>query len=238
MIPQLIILLLPVIILPVQSTSQPTNMIQTPPFQAALSITAPSTYSDIRNVKITALSPGSGSGTNALSEENFVYVTESGHAEFTSRVPLHTFTGESEHLVGMIDFQESMIDFYLDLNTLETGIGRRDRDMFRTLDVDNYPFAEFTGTLETPFDEETSGRQFVEASGEFTVHGVTRSVSIEGHMEWQGDHLRLEAEWVLLLDDYNIEPPGILFYRVSDEQEIRIEAVLEPRQGDEYLNEN
>jgi len=65
-----------------------------------------------------------------------IYMTHSGHAEFTSRVPLHTFTGESNHLTGMINYGENIIDFYLDLNTLRTGIDRRDRDMFRTLNVD------------------------------------------------------------------------------------------------------
>lgn len=171
--------------------------------------------------------------TQTDTDEEIVYVTESGYAEFTSRVPLHTFTGESGHLTGMIDFRENLVDFYLDLKTLKTGIGRRDRDMYQTLDVENYPFAEFTGTLVSSFDEQTSGRQFVETDGEFTVHGVTRDVRIEGYLEWQGDELRLETEWTLLLDDYNIEPPGILGYKINEEQEIRIEATLKPRSAEE-----
>jgi hypothetical protein len=35
--------------------------------------------------------------------------------------------------------------------------------------------------------------------------------------------------------DYNIEPPGILFYRVDEEIEVRIEAELE--QQDDETNE-
>ncbi|MFO7900215.1 MAG: hypothetical protein R6V58_14290, partial [Planctomycetota bacterium] len=33
------------------------------------------------------------------------------------------------------------------------------------------------------FDEQTFGRQFVETDGEFTIHGVTREVRIDGYME-------------------------------------------------------
>ncbi|MEX0681021.1 MAG: YceI family protein [Balneolales bacterium] len=171
--------------------------------------------------------------------EEIVYMTESGYAEFSSSVPLHTFTGKSRHLVGMIDFNENVIDFYLDLSTIKTGIGRRDRDMYRTLNIDEFPFAEFTGKLELQVDPETNSRQHVTADGEFTVHGVTRDVRINGYIEKQENGgLLLEAEWTLLLENYEIEPPGILFYRVSDEQKIRIEVLLEPRKREEVINGN
>lgn len=161
--------------------------------------------------------------------KDLVYITDSGYAEFTSSVPLHTFTGQSNHLTGMIDTDENLIDFYLDLNTLKTGIDRRDRDMYRTLNVDEFPFAEFTGSLQNTFNPESSEKQEVIASGEFTIHGVTREVNINGVIQITEDGLLLEAEWTLNLNDYEIEPPGILFYRVNEEQQVRIEALLHPR---------
>ena len=171
-------------------------------------------------------------------QNDVVYLTLSGTAEFTSRVPLHTFTGESGNLVGMIDLERNMLDFYLDLTTLRTGIDRRDRDMFRTLDVDNYQFAEFTGTIENSFDPNSPEKQSVTALGEFTVHGVTRDVRIDGYLQNVNGKLLLEAEWELDITDYDIEPPGILFYRVNEIQEMRIEAELEPQLRDEVINES
>ncbi|MEX0904860.1 MAG: YceI family protein [Balneolaceae bacterium] len=165
----------------------------------------------------------------SLTGEESVYFTDSGYAEFTSHVPLHTFTGETENLTGMIDFEENIVDFYLDLNTLKTGIGRRDRDMYRTLNVEEHPFAEFTGALESSFDENSDDEQTITVSGEFTIHGVTRDVRIEGILQNRDDGLFLEAEWVINITDYDIEPPGILFYRVNEEQEVRIEALLQPQ---------
>jgi polyisoprenoid-binding protein YceI len=170
----------------------------------------------------------------ALKAEDVIYYTESGIAGVTSRVPLHTFTGESENLTGMFDPERNIIDFYLDLETLKTGIGRRDRDMYRTLNVNDYPYAEFTGSLVSNFDELSDEKQRVTVSGEFSINGVTRGLRLDGFMQKQGENLFLEAEWILMLDDYDIEPPGILFYRVNEEQEIRIEAVLEPRTREEF----
>ncbi|TVR32089.1 MAG: YceI family protein [Balneolaceae bacterium] len=165
-------------------------------------------------------------------------MTNSGHAEFTSRVPLHTFTGESGYLTGMIDYEENIIDFYLDLNTLRTGIDRRDRDMFRTLNVDEYPFAEFTGEFETLPDLQSAEKQFVVVVGEFTVNGVTQNLIIEGSIQSDENGIVLAANWNLLLKDYEIEPPGILFYRVNDEVNIHVKALLKPQKREESLNNN
>ncbi len=172
----------------------------------------------------------SASGQN---QDDIIYYTDSGYAEFHSSVPLDTFTGKSDYLTGMIDLSENEIDFYLDLETLKTGNNRRDRDMYRTLKVDNYPFAEFTGKLDSDFDESTNETQSVKATGEFKVHGVSREVTIEGSLQKISDSLLLKAEWILDLRDHDIEPPGILIYRVADEIEIEIEATLEAKNRDE-----
>ncbi|HCD51041.1 MAG TPA: YceI family protein, partial [Balneolaceae bacterium] len=46
------------------------------------------------------------------------FYTETGKAVFTSKVPLHTFSGTSENLTGMIDLDKNTVDFYIDLATL------------------------------------------------------------------------------------------------------------------------
>lgn len=156
------------------------------------------------------------------------YMTQTGRAEFTSSVPLHTFTGTSDHLVGKISLPDSTVDFYLDLTTLDTGIGKRDKDMRTTLETDEYPFAEFFGTLVTPFDPAQRASQPVTVRGEFTLHGVTREVTIDGTLQRTAEGLKVEAAWEINLDDYDIVPPSLLIIRVDEIQKVRIEALLEP----------
>ena len=156
------------------------------------------------------------------------FKTETGHAEFTSSVPLHTFTGTSDHLVGLIDLDESTVDFYIDLTTLETGIGKRDKDMRETLETDEYPFAEFFGKLVSEFDPSSSAPQPATVRGDFTIHGVTREVEITGTLQKTDGGLKVEAGWELNLEDYDIEPPSLLIVKVDEVQKIRIEALLKP----------
>lgn len=156
------------------------------------------------------------------------FKTEAGHVEFHSEVPLHSFTGTSDHLVGLINLDDKTVDFYLDLNTLETGISKRDKDMRNTLEVEKHPFAEFFGKLVSGFDPSSNEPQQVSVQGDFTVHGVTREITVDGTLQKTQQGLRVKAEWILNLENYDIEPPGILFYRVDEKQDIEINALLTP----------
>lgn len=161
---------------------------------------------------------------SGLSAQSFS--TENGHVEFTSSVPMHTFTGESDLLVGQINLADSTVDFYVDLTTFETGIGKRDKDMRKTLETDEFPFAEFFGKLTSGFDPATATEQDASVVGNFSIHGVTRTVEISGTLQMADESLKLSAEWKLNLEDYRIVPPSLLIMKVDKMQEIRITAIL------------
>lgn len=157
-----------------------------------------------------------------------VFKTESGHAEFVSDVPSHSFTGESDYLVGKVNLADSTIDFYLDLSTLKTGIGMRDQDMYETLEIEEFPFAEFFGKITSNFDPKSTASQEVVVNGEFTLHGVTKEFETSGKIQRTDEGLKVNAEWELDMTEYGVEPPGILFYKVSDVMDLNISAHLKP----------
>ena len=76
------------------------------------------------------------------------FYSEKGNVIFISKAPLSEFEGESSNLNGLVDLDKNLLDFYLDLNTLDTGIGLRDRHMRENyLETEEFPFAEFTGKI-------------------------------------------------------------------------------------------
>jgi polyisoprenoid-binding protein YceI len=156
------------------------------------------------------------------------FKAENGLAEFRSSVPLHSFTGTSKVLVGRISLADSTVDFFLDLATLDTGIGKRDKDMRKTLNVDEHPFAEFFGRLETPLDPGVEGPQEVVAAGSFSINGQSRALEVTGTLTAVEGGLRLEAAWPLNLDDYDIVPPRLLVIKVDPIQQLAIDITLAP----------
>lgn len=167
----------------------------------------------------------------AISANAQSYFTENGTAIFHSKVPLHTFSGTSERLTGLINLEDGTVDFYLDLETLDTGNAKRDKDMLITLETDSYPFGEFYGTLKSDFDAQLLEAQEVAVEGTFKIHGKEQTVVITGTLTPTENTLVVSAGWILKLADYGIEPPSLLFIKVDQEQEIEINAVLTLKEG-------
>ncbi len=159
------------------------------------------------------------------------FQTETGYVNFLSKAPLNEFNGESDQLHGLIDVEKNLLDFYLDLNTLETGIGLRDKHMRDNyLETEKYPFAEFTGKMSPVPDLNTGVRNTVTAKGKFKIHGVEREIEVRGTlMKNQKGELELKAEFDVLLSDYKIPVPKLVFYELAEKQEVTIEATLKPK---------
>lgn len=156
------------------------------------------------------------------------FYTEIGSTKFTSSVPLHNFSGTSENLVGQINLEENTVDFYIDLETLDTGNAKRDKDMLLTLETKKHPFGEFFGKITSDFDPSSTSEQAVTVEGLFKIHGKEQQITVDGLLTMTDEGLTLNAKWVLLLDDYDIVPPKLLFIKVDQEQKIEINALLTP----------
>lgn len=158
------------------------------------------------------------------------YMSETGYVEFVSSAPLLEFKGKSNNLTGLIDLNKNLIDFYVDLNTLDTGINLRNNHMRDSyLETDQYRFAEFTGKIISDFDPEINEEQSVTASGTFQIHGVEREIEVDGTLKSVDNGLQLDASWSIMLEDYNIDRPSVIFYELSDEQIVNISILLNPQ---------
>ncbi|WP_373497190.1 YceI family protein [Aquiflexum sp.] len=156
------------------------------------------------------------------------YKTEKGNVEFLSQASLNEFTGKSSDLNGLVDLDKNMLDFYIDLNTLKTGIGLRDRHMRENyLETKKYPYAEFTGKIASGINLSSGQSKSVTAKGKFKIHGIEREIEVPGKLTAISDsELQLEAEFKVLLSDYKIDIPSVLFYELSEEQIVTIKANL------------
>jgi polyisoprenoid-binding protein YceI len=156
------------------------------------------------------------------------FKTESGSVEFLSKASLNEFTGVSSSLNGLVDLDKNLLDFFVDLNTVKTGIGLRDRHMRENyLETKKFPFAEFTGKIETLPTLTKGQSKEVLAKGKFKIHGVEREIEVPGKLTMVSDNeLRLEAKFKVLLSDYKIDIPTVVFYELSEEQVVTIQAVL------------
>lgn len=118
----------------------------------------------------------------------------------------------------------------VDMTTLASDDPRRDLQLAeRGLETAAFPTATFELTEPISFDAAPAQNETVnaEATGELTVHGVTRDVTVPVEARWDGDRVEVVASFDVALADYEIEPPtGFLVLSVADTGTVELHLVF------------
>jgi polyisoprenoid-binding protein YceI len=118
-----------------------------------------------------------------------------------------------------------------DLTQLESDESRRD-GAIRTngIQTDLYPTAAFELTEPIAFAEQPAEGEVVEveATGELTLHGVTRAVTFPLEARWDGGQIAVVGSLEIDLADYDITPPSLGPATVEDHGTIEVQLIFVP----------
>lgn len=174
--------------------------------------------------------------TTALDGKNVI--------KFVSKAPLETIEGVTSRIEGNLDVDlanptGSTGQFEVDMATLKTGIDMRDQHLReRFVHTDSFPKATFRLTKITKLQPSAlaDGQPAsVEAQGDLTIHGVTKPVTATGTVTYMkesddtkarlpGDLIHVDVNFPILLSEFNIERPKMLFLKLSDNVAISVDV--------------
>ena len=180
-------------------------------------------------------------GTTVLSgQQAYQVALESDRlVRFTSRTAIDEFEGTTERLDGLVLLNteeltdrtggaESEIYFEVDLASLDTGIGMRDRQMRNSyLEVDRYPYAAFGGTIEQVVS--LPGEMFqVTTQGILGIHGIEQERALTCNLATVNEGYRVNCSFSVFLSDHDIEIPKLMFLKLNNEIRMALNFILEP----------
>ena len=117
----------------------------------------------------------------------------------------------------------------VDLATLDTGIGLRDTHLReRYLEVARGPEFRHAVLTDIALAEPlpaAGGRHETSFAGSLALHGVERPIRGEAELQREDGRIRVEAEFSLRLDAFDIPPPRYLGVGVRDEITIAVRFV-------------
>ncbi len=149
--------------------------------------------------------------------------------KFISDAPIEDFSGTTEKIDGYVSWegndplQKSEIYFEVDLASIDTGIGLRNRHMREHyLETEKYPRAEYTGKL-TSAEKQAETVYKVTTEGKMTIHGIENPFSAAGTVTVDGTALRVQVNFPIKLSDYKIEIPKIMFYKINETMEVQLD---------------
>ena len=154
--------------------------------------------------------------------------------KFISDAPVENFEGVTQQIDGYIYWEgdsltrNSELYFEVDLNTLDTGIGLRNRHMRENyLETDKFPLAYYKGKIASAArkDEKTYR---VNTHGTMTIHGVEKPLSIEGTLIDEGNGtFRIQTAFEVKLSDFQIKIPKLMFFKIDERMQVKLDFQVE-----------
>ena len=127
----------------------------------------------------------------------------------------NTATGRTSDVEGsfsITDTTVSEVSVTADLSTLKSDRYRRDQRI-KTLGLESEQFPEATFVLTEPIElaaiPKAGKTVTANAVGDFTLHGVTRSVEIDLEGRWDGRDIQVVGNLPITFGDYGMETPSI-----------------------------
>ncbi len=156
------------------------------------------------------------------------YVTSKGEIWFTSEAPLEVIKAYSSALRGAIDADNKTFAFSVAVNTFEGFNSPLQREHFNEnyMESNRFDKAGFNGKIIEQTDFTKDGEYAVRAKGKFNVHGIEQERIIKATIIAKGGKLTVRSNFTVLLEDHGIAIPKIVYQKIADEIQVKVEAVF------------
>jgi len=162
-----------------------------------------------------------------------IHLTRSAHVKFYSHAPLedieahsyqmsialNTQTGEvvAKVLIRTFQFEKALMQEHFNENYMES---------------DKYPEATFKGKIQNWSPEllKDGVEQKVNVTGELTIHGVTRNVTLPGTIRYHKEEnaIRVFSEFYVVLKEYAISIPKAVVKNIAEKVLVTVDGTLKP----------
>ena len=152
------------------------------------------------------------------------YETSASSVKYSMVHKLHSWEGVSKELKVATKWNEQkneieQISIVVNVATFNSGLSSRDSHMMEVLDGLTYPRIIFSSSSVqyTP--------EGILVKGKLKFHGVYRMIETKVKLEKQNRKLVFSGSLPVLLEDYKVERPGLLFVKVDNLVKIDFQVV-------------
>ena len=153
----------------------------------------------------------------ANKEESFI--------AYTMKHPMHEWTGTSKDLNCIMETDAKgvvqKVAAVVKLNTFDSKNSNRDSHLIEVTDGLTYPNISFVSTAVT-----TAGAGKYKVNGKITFHGVERPAEFIMTEEVKGSKRIFTGSFQILIDDFKIERPSLMFVKTDNEVKIDLKVVF------------
>ena len=157
-----------------------------------------------------------------------MFSTNVGNTSFSSETPLENINAENRKSqailntsTGEVAMRMNMKDFSFSNKLMQEHFNEN------YIESDKYPTATFSGKIDQAINYSKDGDYDASATGKLTVHGVTKTRTINGKIKVAGGKVSLTSNFLVALKDHNIEVPQIVFVKIAQNITVKAQYVLQ-----------
>ena len=149
------------------------------------------------------------------------YLAKDGVISFFSDAPMEDIRAINNKVSAVYDNTTKQIVFQLDIKEfIFPNPLMQEHFNENYLESDIYPKSIFIGKVISQALKKTI------VEGDLSMHGKTNKINVEGIMRQVNKTVDISAEFTLKLEDYNIDIPRIVMYKIAEEIEVKLDIEL------------
>jgi hypothetical protein len=158
-----------------------------------------------------------------------ILLTKVGHIIFYSKAPLQNIDAHNDNVGIILNTSNNEIVFKVSIRNFEFKNPKMQEDFNEDyMETDKYPEASFDGKINEMIDFPKDGTYNVTATGRLKIHGVEKIVTQKGTVTIVNGKVSLHSEFHVLLKDYNIKIPKMVFQKIAEDILVTMDADLTP----------
>ena len=157
--------------------------------------------------------------------------TRTGNISFFSSTPVEDIEANNHKVSCVLDAGTGAIQFAVLIKAFEFEKALMQEHFNENyMESNTFPKAEFKGRVDgfTAANAKTPGRYEVTATGDLTIHGVTKPVTQKGIIEVMKDGaLKAESDFVVRPEDYDITIPSVVRKNIAEVITVKVRMTLD-----------
>jgi polyisoprenoid-binding protein YceI len=162
------------------------------------------------------------------------FFTKTGQVNFFSKASLEDIEAKNKTVTAVLDSKSGAMQFAIQMKGFEFEKQLMQQHFNENyVESDKFPKAEFKGTIvnNSDINYDKEGTYPAKVKGKLTIHGVTQDIETNGTVKVDGENLKLESAFNILLSDYDIKIPSVVKEKISNSIKINVDTKLEKLKG-------
>ena len=159
------------------------------------------------------------------------YMDRNGKASFFSSAPMEDIEAHNNQVVSIFDVKTGEIAASMLMRSFNFRKALMEEHFNETyIESNKYPKATFKGKVNNiqHFDVSKSGKYTLDITGDLTLHGVTKAVSMKADVVVENGLVKAKAVFPLLVKDFNIEVPSLVRNNIAEKVEVTVSFNYQP----------